>query len=244
MLKLYPVAYTYKYGKEESRKTSDTYYIKGIRGALRHRVMQICYDVGLEVCHTSDKKEDKDGNNLVPAGFHLQGVCKTNGSECIVHQIFGSKGNEGLIAVHAEPITSIAHKTAKVEVQMQNVHIATENRNCMSFDRKPIQDFEERYFSGTFSFEIDVSRCTDEQLGLLVQSVMNLQRIGRGYNTGYGRVKVNHFQLMERTINRMPVWTDDCFLVKEEMHEISLKNEVLNALEAWQHYVARAERIH
>jgi CRISPR/Cas system CSM-associated protein Csm3 (group 7 of RAMP superfamily) len=235
-LRLYPTKYSYRNGKEEKEASSESYFLKGIKGAIRHQVMKTCYDTGVEVCHTSDKVTDKAGNNLLPKGFHLLGSCKGNG-ECIVHQVFGSMGNEGLISVYAEPITSISHKSAKTEVNVQRVHIATENRVCMSFDSKPIQDFGERYFSGEFTFEIDVTRCTSEQIGLLIESVINLQKLGRGYNAGYGRVQIKRFQLLERTIKRVPEWQEDNFIVKEEFNEISLKNEVVEALEAWNAYV-------
>lgn len=235
-LRLYPIRYSYRNGKEEKEAISESYFLKGIKGAIRHQVMKTCYDAGVEVCHTTDKATDKVGNNLLPHGFHLLGSCKGNG-ECIVHQVFGSMGNEGLISVYAEPITSISHKSAKTEVKVQHVHIATEKRVCMTFDNKPAQDFGERYFSGEFTFEIDVTRCTSEQIGLLIESVINLQKLGRGYNAGYGRIRIKRFQLLERTIKRVPEWQEDNFIVKEVFQESSLKNEVLEAMEAWNAYI-------
>ena len=235
-LKLYPVEYTYKKGKVEKIGQTETYFIKGLRGALRHQVMHICVENGLEVCHTSDKEADKHGNSLLPKGFHLTGVCKENG-ECIVHQIFGSKGNSGLISVYAEPITSLSHKTAQTNVNIQRVHIATENRIAMTFDGRSIQNFGERYFSGDFSFELDVTRSNPKQLGLLIKSVMNLQKLGRGFNSGYGKVQIKHFQLLRRSITRIPVWKEDCFIVKEKIIEDSLKKDVLDAIRAWEQYL-------
>ncbi|MFX1533846.1 MAG: RAMP superfamily CRISPR-associated protein [Promethearchaeota archaeon] len=239
-LRLYPVSYAYKSGKEEKEAQSETYFIKGLRGAIRHQVMQTCYDAGLDVCHTSDKEFDKEGNRLLPRGFHLLGQCKGNG-ECIMHQVFGSKGNEGLISVYAEPISSINHKSAITENNVQTVHIATENRVCISFDGKAIQDFGERYFSGEFSFEIDVTRCNTEQLGLLLESVINLEKLGRGYNSGYGKLKIVRLQLLERTTKKHLFWKDEDFIVQEERSEKSLKKEVLEAMEAF-HVFVNTER--
>ena len=207
-LRLYPIKYSYKNGKDEKEATSESYFLKGIRGAIRHQVMKICYDAGEEVCHTSDKATDKMGNSLLPEGFHLTGSCKGNG-ECIVHQVFGSMGTEGLISVYAEPITSISHKSAKTEVKVQKVHIATENRVCMTFDNKSVQNFGERYFSGEFTFEIDVTCCTSEQIGLLIESVINMQRLGRGYTAGYGKIHIKQIQLLERTTKRIPEWQEE-----------------------------------
>ena len=235
-LKLYPIEYTYTDKKKEKKAKTETYWIKGLRGALRHQVMKICRDFGLEVCHTSDKETDKHGNRLLPQGFHLTGACKDNGDECIIHQVFGSKRNEGIISVCADPITSITEVTAKTPVKLQKVHIATENRIVKSFDGKSIQDFGERYFSGDFTFEIEVTRCNDEQRGLLIESIMNLQKLGRGFNSGYGRIQVMRFQLLIRSITRVPEWEGESFVVKERISETSEKEAVLTALDAWNQY--------
>jgi hypothetical protein len=234
-LRLYPVTYTYMSNKNKKTAISETYLIKGLRGAIRHQIMHRCSSIGLEVCHTSDKEYDKQGNSLLPEGFHRLGACRTNG-ECLVHQIFGSKGIKSLISVSADPITSISQKSAVTEEPVQNVHIATEKRICLSFDDKSIQDFGERYFSGYFTFEIDVTRCNDIQLGLLIDAIVNLEKLGRGFNTGYGRLKTKKFQLLERSVNRTLVWKEDSFLVEERVIEKSLKAEVDDAMEAWSQY--------
>ncbi len=236
LLRLYPIEYSYTSGKEVKKSQTETYFIKGLRGALRHQVMQSCVENGLEVCHTSDKEADKHGNSLLPKGFHLTGACKENG-ECVVHQIFGSKGNSGIISVYADPITSISHKTAKTDVNIQTVHIATENRTAMTFDGKSMQEFGERYFSGDFSFEIDVNRCNPIQLGLLIKSVLNMKKLGRGFNSGYGRIQIKKFQLLKRSIIKIPVWKENCFIVKEDITEDSLKDDVFEAIQAWEHYL-------
>ena len=63
-LRLYPVSYKYTSGKEEKETTVETYYIKGLKGAIRHEMMRICKNNNLEVCHTTDKETDKSGNKL------------------------------------------------------------------------------------------------------------------------------------------------------------------------------------
>jgi hypothetical protein len=235
-LRLSPVEYTYKNGKEKKTSKTQTYLIKGIRGSIRHQVMKLCRSHGLEVCHTSDKETDKHGNQLLPDGFHLLGSC-INKEECIIHQIFGSKGNPSKISVYADPIASISHTSARIPIQLQNVQIATENRTVQAFNGKSIQDFGERYFSGEFTFEIDITECEKKELGLLLEAIMNLQKLGGGYNFGYGRLQIKRFQLLKRSINRLPEWKDGSFIVKEEIDETSEKKSVVEALKSWNKYL-------
>ena len=50
LLKLNPISYTYS---KDKTAVSTTYFIKGLRGAVRHAIMNICKDLDLEVCHRS-----------------------------------------------------------------------------------------------------------------------------------------------------------------------------------------------
>ena len=231
-LKLNPTSYEYKNGKTTKTATAQTYLLKGLRGVVRHKIMDITQNVGMEVCHTTDKETDKHGNNLLPPGFHLLGSCQENG-ECIVHQLFGSKTNEGIIRFRADPIANIPEKSAILPEKVQRVHIATENRINLAYDKKSIQDFKERYFSGYFEFEIDVTKCTFPQIGLLIEAIMNLEQYGRGFNSGYGEIQIKKFQLLERHVNRSPLWNAKSFEIQEEIHVTSLKQEVLDGLDAW-----------
>ncbi|MFX0094176.1 MAG: hypothetical protein ACFFBD_20730, partial [Candidatus Hodarchaeota archaeon] len=107
--------------------------------------------------------------------------------------------------------------------------MANEHRVSLSFDGKSIQDFGEKYFSGHFTFEINVSRCTAEQLGLLIQSVLRIEKLGRGYNAGYGRIEVKAIQLVDRQITRSLVWNDTKFQVVKQVTEDPLEQEVREA---------------
>ncbi len=240
-LRLCPVEYTYKNGKEEKIAKTETYLIKGIRGAVRHQVMKLCHSHGLEVCHTSDKETDKHGNQLLPKGFHLIGSCK-NTDECIIHQVFGSKRSTSLISVYADPITSINHATARISQNLQNVQIATEHRMVQSYDGNSIQDFGERYFSGEFYFEIDVTQCEKSQLGMLIEAIMNLHKLGGGFNSGYGHIRIQKFQLLYRSIARNPEWDGDGFIVKETVKEKVRKKEVLTSLKSWKEYLKESSK--
>ena len=235
-LRLYPISYKYTFNKEEKERTVETYYIKGLRGSIRHAAMRICKNNHLEVCHTTDKEVDKADNVLLPEGFHLLGTCEQTGG-CIVYQIFGSKGKAGLISVYADPIGSIEHKSAELAISVQDVHIATENRHCATFDGKIAQDFGERYFSGYFSFEIDVTNCLSKHIGLLIESIINIDKLGRGYNAGYGHVKVLSLQFIKRVITKSLVWQNNNFEIQEGREETILKDEVISALNDWKAYV-------
>ena len=238
-LRLEPITYSYGKGKEKKEEQSEVYFIKGLRGALRHASMKVCFESGLEVCHSTDKEFDKQGNTLLPPGFHLLGACSHHKS-CIVHEVYGSKGNKSLISVYAYPITSISHKTAELDYTIQNVHLAIENRVCMSFDGKPVQDYGEKYFSGHFTFEIDVSQCSRKHIGLLIRSILALEKLGRGFNAGYGHVEVKKFQLLKRNKKKIPVFDGESFVIKTEISEESLEKEVNEALEDWAKYVSSA----
>ncbi|MFQ5981607.1 MAG: hypothetical protein ACE5OZ_25970 [Candidatus Heimdallarchaeota archaeon] len=266
-LRLYPVTYKYTgQNGEEKEETTELYQLKQIRGAFRHSGMQLMFDKGKETCHTSEKLKDKSGNALIPAGFHPLGWCNeevrkqtmkrtkkeergelqalmktmTNGTEaCIIHQVFGRMGNEGLISVHADPITLLPHKTAKLNVRVQRVQTAFENRNAMSFEGKPIQDFQERFLSGYLTCEVIVTKCQPYQLGFVIQCALGLERLGRGYNAGYSRVEVQEFQLVERTISRIPKWTKDRYEVTEEIEDVPLQGEVEEALQAFDDYLSQ-----
>ncbi|MFX0092117.1 MAG: RAMP superfamily CRISPR-associated protein [Candidatus Hodarchaeota archaeon] len=239
-LRLQPIKYQYKDGKEFKEEHVEAYHIKGLRGAVRHAVMNVCYNQGLEVCHSSDKKEDKEKRSLIPQGFHVLGEC-VNGSrkeECITHAIFGSKGHEGKLRVFTYPIANVKHKTTQFSVGVQSVQLATENRVCMSFDNRPIQDFKEKYFSGEFTFELDVTKLNATERGLIIDSLMVLEKLGRGFNAGYGLVKVQEFQLVKRVVKRVPVMEGDKFIIHEDIAEEPLTKEVFEAMEAWEQYLS------
>ncbi|MHA2061086.1 MAG: hypothetical protein ACW963_02195, partial [Candidatus Sifarchaeia archaeon] len=139
--------------------TTKFYYLKGLRGMLRHACMDLARDRGIEVCHSSEKTELKDGTKLVSQDFHPLGACDP---PCILRRIFGTFRENSRVSVFADPITSISHKDYTVEIPVQKVHIASENRIALSHDRIPIQDFRESYFSGYFMFTIDVTQLTED----------------------------------------------------------------------------------
>lgn len=196
-------------------KTFNTklYYLKGIRGMLRHACMDLARDYGIEVCHSSEKTELKDGTKLIPQGFHPLGACDP---PCMLRRIFGTFREDSRIIVSAEPITYISHKDYTTKVPVQKVHIATENRIALSYDRIPIQDFRESYFSGYFTFSIDVTQLIEEELKFLLESLLYIEYYGGGRNAGYGHVKILDVETQQITIERKFVSEDRVLKVIEE----------------------------
>jgi hypothetical protein len=196
-------------------KTFNTklYYLKGLRGMLRHACMELARNRGIEVCHSSEKTELKDGTKLVSQGFHPLGACDP---PCILRRVFGTFREESRVSVSANPITSISHQDYTVEIPIQKVHIASENRIALSYDRIPIQDFRESYFSGYFTFIIDVTQLTDNEIKFLLDSLLYIEYYGGGRNAGYGHVKILDVETQQITIERKFVSEDKVLKVIEE----------------------------
>ena len=203
------------------------YFIKGIRGMFRHACMRLARDHNIEVCHSSEKAELKDGTKLVPQGFHPLGSCDP---PCILRNIFGTFREESHISIWADPITSIKHKQFTTNVSIQNVHIASEYRIVLSFDGTTIQDFIETYFSGYFTFYIDVTKLTDDEIKFLMEALLYVDTLGSGKNAGYGRVKILDFDLQKVTTSRKIVCEDESYKITEN---VSTTPIVLKQIEDW-----------
>lgn len=239
MLRSRRVTVRYKKANKWQEKKEKTYIIKGIRGAVRHAVMKECKNRGIEVCHTTNKEEDKSKNKLLVDGFHLLGSCAGD-KECIVHQIFGSMRQESIISVHTDPIIYIDERINTYEFfeDLQVVHIATEKRLCLTYDRKSAQNFNDKYFSGEIHFKINVSKCTPIQIGLLISAIINMKRVGGGYNSGYSHSKTLSINLVEQVEERSLVWNQKNkeHNIKEEIKEKNKKKLLLQSVEAWKNY--------
>ncbi|MFX1465214.1 MAG: RAMP superfamily CRISPR-associated protein [Promethearchaeota archaeon] len=175
------------------------YYLKGLRGMLRHACMDLAHDRGIEVCHSSERNELKDGTKLISQGFHALGDCDP---PCIIRRIFGTFREKSRVIVSADPITSISHKDYTTEIPVQKVHIASENRIALSYDRIPIQDFRESYFSGYFTFTLDVTQLTEDETKFLVESLLYVEYYGGGRSAGYGHVKILDVEPQQVVIER------------------------------------------
>lgn len=208
-------------------KTFNTklYYLKGLRGMLRHACMDLARDYGIDACHSSEKTELKDGTKLISQGFHPLGACDP---PCILRRIFGTFREESRINVSADPITSINHKDYTTEVPVQKVHIASENRIALSYERIPIQDFREYYFSGYFTFTIDVTQLTNDEIKFLLESLLYIEYYGGGRSAGYGHVKILDVEPQHITIERKFDSENGTLKVIEDTKITSLELDNLN----------------
>ncbi|MFX0062408.1 MAG: RAMP superfamily CRISPR-associated protein [Candidatus Hermodarchaeota archaeon] len=249
-LLLQPITYSYQgyEGRGETRRpvtkydSSRVYAIKGLKGAIRHASMQVAYKCGIEMCHTSDKLEDKKKRPLIPDGFHSLGSCQTNGDECLMHQVYGSKGNRSLVSVKVLPITQIDEATANIPIQVQNVFIKNENRVCLSFEKASIQDFSETYFSGEFTFELNVTKLNPLQLGFILQSLAHFEQLGRGETAGYGRVEILDIELVERSTTKEIIQNNGKFRFENIITEQKLTEPVKEAWEAFNVFIKNGSR--
>jgi CRISPR/Cas system CSM-associated protein Csm3 (group 7 of RAMP superfamily) len=207
--------------------TTKLYYLKGLRGMLRHACMDLARDYDIEVCHSSEKTELKDGTKLLSKGFHPLGACDP---PCILRRIFGTFREDSRISVSADPITSISHKEYLTEVSVQKVHIASENRIALSYDRIPIQDFRQSYFSGYFTFSIDATQLTDDEIKFLLESLLHIEYYGGGRSAGYGHVKILEVELQHIAIERKFESENGTLKVVEEEKITPLE---LDTLDGW-----------
>jgi hypothetical protein len=244
-LLLQPVEYSYQgyQGSGDNRKpvikydTAKVYSLKGVKGAIRHASMKVATKYGLEMCHTSDKVEDKKKKGLIPEGFHPLGSCQENG-ECLIHQVYGSKGKQSLFAVKALPITQINESTAEIPIQVQNVIFKKENRVCLSYDKKSIQDFSESYFSGRFTFELTkLDQLSPLQLGFMLQSIAHLEQMGRGETANYGKIEILNVELVERTKTKKLTQKNGHFIFEDVTTEKTLTQPVEEAWEAFNVFI-------
>jgi hypothetical protein len=108
----------------------------------------------------------------------------------------------------------------------------------MAFEGKSVQNFSERYFAGDFEFEIDVSKCAAEEIGMIIEAVIYMQKLGGGYNSGYGKLRVKNLKLVKSEITRKPIITrNEDFIIKEQIIEEAIPREFTESLKAWNKYL-------
>ena len=207
------------------------YLVKGLRGLVNHSMMALAEQKGIEICHSSDKKETQNGENLLPEGFHPNGACYPE-QECIRHRIMGSIKKAS--RVKFEPVVIVSTYSKEKNGDAQKVHIATETRIALTHNsKKAIQDFGDRYFSGEFTFIIELNEeLAQEELGFLLQAILYMPELGLGgdINNGAGRLELLEIALQEvirtRTISKNGK-------ILEEEKERNLWKQMEEALEAW-----------
>jgi hypothetical protein len=259
LMELEPIEYSYngngKNGKEKnSNNLLKIYYIKGIRGWMRHAGTELCISQNLEVCNTTDKMEDKHGVSFQIDELHPSGACEntengengpnknggTHYPRCIISRAYGHRGREGSLRFDIDPIADIKHKTANLPFPVQNVKIRVENRHSKTVTGRVAQDFAEQYFTGNLSFEIDVTRCDLQEIGFTIKSLTHLKKLGRGKNAGYGQTHLKGYKVVDRRVTFQETWNEETDLMELSKinDDTNISKEIIPmAKKAWREYI-------
>jgi len=216
--------------------------IKGVRGALRHSTMKILYNRGIEYCSTSIKENFQGtGESTLLEGEHVMGKC--GDTPCELRQIFGMFGEQSPIKVWSDVIVRVSDKVNIQKVKSQRgisfMYVSTENRHASRRDKKTIQDFSEQYFSGEFQFYVEFSKeLPDWLLGMLVKGIFGITHLGRGENSGYGRMEIIDIGF-EKVISERKLGKENGngrrnVLQKETV--VNLNDKLDKVMDAWQKY--------
>jgi hypothetical protein len=66
--------------------------------------------------------------------------------------------------------------------------------------------------------------------------------LGGGHNAGYGHVEVQGYELLRRRVERRGERNDNSFKIVKTLHEVPIADELDQADQEWQKYVACAGR--
>ena len=212
--------------------------VKGMRGALRHNIMNILHQKDISYCIPTSKERFQKSEELTYLnGEHLMGKCGEN--PCPIRQLFGILGEESPIKIWSDVIVQAKDKVAITNILPQKglafVHTSTEIRHASRRDKKTLQDFTEQYFSGEFQFYIEYTKDLPKWLiGLLVEGIFNLTNIGRGSNSGYGRLSIKEMTFeqvsLERTFGKE---SNGRMAILEEESTINKNDFLKECLEIW-----------
>ncbi|MFW9914613.1 MAG: hypothetical protein ACFFGZ_03295 [Candidatus Thorarchaeota archaeon] len=255
LMKLKPtrISFDYMLKGAKKRKTLylDTYQVKGIKGMIRHLLMFLLDCIGISVCHSTDRltfgqKETPaipNGSHVHPLGACVKGDDKTRADGCLIYQLFGGLLEQSIIKV--EPILVVKAngdtipKTAKnlqASRKVFFVHSATEARNVLTIEQKPIQDFREGYFDGEFVISIEVTKCHPEQIGALAEALFRAEELGRGKTTGYGKITIDRVELVEVKQQRQIVKTENGLEKQIKIQTQKRETKLHEAYAAWEAY--------
>jgi hypothetical protein len=83
-----------------------------------------------------------------------------------------------------------------------------------------------------------VSNCTKEETGMIIEAVVYIQKLGRGYNAGYAELQIQNMNLVKSKIYRIPIITENNdFIIQEQINEEAIPGEFTEALAAWKNYL-------
>ncbi|MBD3189109.1 MAG: hypothetical protein GF308_00615 [Candidatus Heimdallarchaeota archaeon] len=213
---------------------------KGLRGGIRHSIMELLYHAGIDYCSPTTKKAFGSKEPTLLEREHLMGGCGDN--PCPIRQLFGIMGEESVIRTWSDVLLETEDLSLERLVPQKGVafiHASMEKRHAARRDKKVLQDFSEQYFGGTFNFYVEFSEDIPKWLlGLLVKGILGISHIGGGSNSGYGRMELQEITLEEISSKKVLGEEKDgkIAIVKEEQTE--QKNELLQeALNAWEQYL-------
>jgi CRISPR/Cas system CSM-associated protein Csm3 (group 7 of RAMP superfamily) len=252
-LKPTPVSFDYMVKGVKKRKTLylDTYQVKGIKGMIRHLLMVLLDSIGISVCHSTDRLTfGQKETPTIPSDSHVHplGACvkeddKTRADGCLIYQLFGGMLEQSIIRVEPILVAKANNDTIpKTATNLQAsrkvffVHSATEARNVLTIEQKPIQDFREGYFDGEFVISIEVTHCRPEQIGALAEALFRAEELGRSKTTGYGKITIDRVELVEVTQQRQIVKTENGLekQIKSQQHNLGM--QLHEAYAAWEAY--------
>ena len=213
--------------------------VKGIRGALRHSIMNILHGKGISYCSPTMKEQFKGtGEPTLLENEHLMGKCGE--SPCAIRRLFGMLGEKSLIKVWSDVLIQTDKSLNKITAQkgLSFVHVSTENRHSARRDGKSLQDFSEQYFSGEFQFYVEFTKELPEWLlGLLVKGIFGITHLGKGENSGYGRLEIKDITF-ERIFQERKLGTEiNGKIAILEVEQIENQNHLLQeCLDEWKAY--------
>jgi hypothetical protein len=117
------------------------------------------------------------------------------------------------------------------------IHVSTENRHQARRDGKTLQDFSEQYFSGEFKFFIEFSGLPDWLLGLLIEGILDIRTLGRGVNSGYGRLEIKEVAFEEVSLNRrLGSENNGSIMIVEEERTENLNRKLSECVNTWKNH--------
>ncbi|MHA1125524.1 MAG: RAMP superfamily CRISPR-associated protein [Candidatus Heimdallarchaeota archaeon] len=217
-------------------KSGTSRMIKGIRGAIRHRVMKILYEKNIDYCVPTQKKEFQGTKEpTLLDGEHLMDGCGEN--PCPIKQLFGTWNKESSIRVWSDVIVESETPIEKIRRKKGIAfgYSSMEERHAARRDRKTLQNFLEQYISSEFQFYIEYDKELPNWLiGLLLEGILSVSNLGNGRSAGYGRVEIKEIAFEKITFERkLGKETNGRIAIIEDEQIVSQNKKVEEYLTAW-----------
>jgi len=220
-------------------KTGVSRMIKGIRGAIRHRIMEILHKKNVEYCAPTQKKEFQGTKEpTLLDGEHLMDEC---GEEpCPIRQLFGTWNKESTIRVWSDVIVETDKPFDKIFKQkgLSFAYVSMEERHAARRDRKTLQNFLEQYLCGEFQFYVEYNKeLPGWLLGLLLEGVLAVNNLGNGRSAGYGRVEIKDISFEHIALERkLGKETNGRIAIIEDEQIINQNDRLEECLTAWNNH--------